>query len=39
VTADGHLGLFMSRLALPEHWPALLAQIVRHSTTHAGSRP
>jgi poly(3-hydroxyalkanoate) synthetase len=33
VTKGGHLGLFMSREALREHWPPLLAEVLRHSTT------
>ena len=33
VTAGGHLGLFMGHVALREHWPALLAQVLAHSTT------
>jgi poly(3-hydroxyalkanoate) synthetase len=31
VTAGGHLGLFMGHLALREHWPPLLAEVLRHS--------
>jgi poly(3-hydroxyalkanoate) synthetase len=30
-TAGGHLGLFMSHEALRGHWPAILAEIRRHS--------
>jgi poly(3-hydroxybutyrate) depolymerase len=30
-TSGGHLGLFMGREALGEHWPPLLAQVVRYS--------
>ncbi|MEO6858574.1 MAG: alpha/beta fold hydrolase [Solirubrobacteraceae bacterium] len=30
-TSGGHLGLFMGREALSEHWPPLLAQVVRRS--------
>lgn len=40
VTQGGHLGLFMSHLALREHWPPLLAAVLRHSTSQpaAGCR-
>ncbi len=31
VTSGGHLGLFMSHEALRNHWPALLAEVLRHS--------
>ncbi len=31
ITTGGHLGLFMGREALEEHWPPLLEQVVRHS--------
>ena len=31
VTAGGHLGLFMGHQALQEHWPALMAEVLRHS--------
>jgi poly(3-hydroxybutyrate) depolymerase len=31
ITAGGHLGLFMSHAALADHWPQLLAQVLRHS--------
>jgi poly(3-hydroxyalkanoate) synthetase len=31
LTAGGHLGLFMGREALREYWPALLADVRRHS--------
>jgi poly(3-hydroxybutyrate) depolymerase len=31
VTPGGHLGLFMGHQALREHWPALLAEVLRHS--------
>ena len=31
ITSGGHLGLFMGREALSEHWPPLLAQVVRRS--------
>ena len=34
VTPGGHLGLFMGHQALREHWPALLAGILRRSRTH-----
>ena len=33
VTAGGHLGLFMGHVSLREHWPPLLEQVLRHSTT------
>jgi poly(3-hydroxyalkanoate) synthetase len=33
VTNGGHLGLFMGHEALREHWPVLLADVLRHSTT------
>jgi poly(3-hydroxyalkanoate) synthetase len=33
VTPGGHLGLFMSHLALQEHWPPLLAHVLRHSSS------
>jgi poly(3-hydroxyalkanoate) synthetase len=31
VTPGGHLGLFMGHQALREHWPPLLAEVLRHS--------
>jgi poly(3-hydroxybutyrate) depolymerase len=31
ITSGGHLGLFMGREALSEHWPLLLAQVARRS--------
>ena len=31
VTPGGHLGLFMGHQALREHWPPLLAEILRYS--------
>ncbi len=31
VTAGGHLGLFMSHEALHDHWPPILAEVLRHS--------
>ncbi len=31
VTAGGHLGLFMGREALRDHWPGLLAGALEHS--------
>ena len=31
VSTGGHLGLFMGREALREHWPALLAHTLSHS--------
>jgi poly(3-hydroxybutyrate) depolymerase len=36
VTRGGHLGLFMSHEALREHWPGVLAEVVKHSRA---SRP
>jgi poly(3-hydroxybutyrate) depolymerase len=35
VTQGGHLGLFMGHLALREHWPPLLAEVLRNSTSGA----
>jgi poly(3-hydroxyalkanoate) synthetase len=35
VTTGGHLGLFMGHEALREHWPPILAEVVRHSTSRA----
>jgi poly(3-hydroxyalkanoate) synthetase len=31
ITPGGHLGLFMGHQALQEHWPPLLAEVLRHS--------
>ncbi len=31
VSTGGHLGLFMGREALREHWPPLLEEVLRHS--------
>jgi poly(3-hydroxybutyrate) depolymerase len=31
ITPGGHLGLFMGHEALADHWPALLAEVRRHS--------
>lgn len=31
VTTGGHLGLFMGREALEQHWPPLLAEVAKHS--------
>ncbi len=31
VSSGGHLGLFMGRESLEEHWPPLLAEVARHS--------
>ena len=31
VTPGGHLGLFMGHQALAQHWPPLLAEVLRHS--------
>ena len=35
VSTGGHLGLFMGREALREHWPSLLTEVLRHSKRHA----
>src|SRR5579872_1967674 len=32
VTTGGHLGLFMGHEALREHWPPILAEVLRHSS-------
>ncbi|MDQ6816623.1 MAG: DUF3141 domain-containing protein [Actinomycetota bacterium] len=32
ISTGGHLGLFMGHEPLREHWPALLAEVLRHST-------
>ncbi|MEA2427036.1 MAG: hypothetical protein QOF37_664, partial [Thermoleophilaceae bacterium] len=37
-TTGGHLGLFMGREALREHWPPILASVLEHSRRRA-SRP
>jgi poly(3-hydroxyalkanoate) synthetase len=34
-TSGGHLGLFMGREALREHWPPILADVLEHSRTRA----
>ena len=34
-TSGGHLGLFMGREALRDHWPPILAEVLEHS--HARS--
>ena len=34
-TSGGHLGLFMGREALREHWPPILADVLAHSRTRA----
>jgi poly(3-hydroxybutyrate) depolymerase len=39
VTTGGHLGLFMGHETLREHWPPILAEVLRHSTAAAGPRP
>jgi poly(3-hydroxybutyrate) depolymerase len=41
ITAGGHLGLFMGREALSEHWTPLLAQVARcsHATRRRSCRP
>jgi poly(3-hydroxyalkanoate) synthetase len=31
ISSGGHLGLFMGHRALREHWPPLLAEVLRHS--------
>ncbi len=31
VTTSGHLGLFMGHEALREHWPLILAEVLRRS--------
>ena len=31
VTSGGHLGLFMSHEALRNHWPGILAEVLKHS--------
>ena len=35
VTTGGHLGLFMGHEALGEHWPPILAEVLRHSSAPA----
>jgi poly(3-hydroxyalkanoate) synthetase len=37
-TSGGHLGLFMSREALRDHWPPILADVLEHSRARA-SKP
>jgi poly(3-hydroxybutyrate) depolymerase len=37
-TSGGHLGLFMGREALREHWPPILAEVLAHSKKRAPSR-
>lgn len=41
VTTGGHLGLFMGHEALGEHWPPILAEVLRHSIapTRAPAQP
>jgi poly(3-hydroxybutyrate) depolymerase len=34
-TSGGHLGLFMGREALREHWPPILAEVLEHSRARA----
>jgi poly(3-hydroxyalkanoate) synthetase len=34
-TTGGHLGLFMGREALRDHWPPILAGVLGHSRKHA----
>jgi hypothetical protein len=36
-TSGGHLGLFMGREALREHWPPILADVLKHSRRRAPS--
>ncbi len=38
ITPGGHLGLFMGHQALREHWPNLLAEVLRHSRRSSASR-
>ncbi len=38
VSTGGHLGLFMGREALREHWPPLLGEVLRHSKRRAPVR-
>jgi poly(3-hydroxyalkanoate) synthetase len=38
VADGGHLGLFMGREALREHWPLLLAEVHGHSVTQSARR-
>ncbi|MEA2449427.1 MAG: hypothetical protein QOG63_1359 [Thermoleophilaceae bacterium] len=38
-TSGGHLGLFMGREALREHWPPILADVLRQSRKRAPSKP
>ena len=38
LSSGGHLGLFMSREALRERWPAILADVRRHSTKRSTAR-
>jgi poly(3-hydroxybutyrate) depolymerase len=37
LSGGGHLGLFMGREALREHWPSLLADVRRRSTTRSAA--
>lgn len=37
IAPGGHLGLFMGREALSEHWPPLLAEVARHSGKRAAT--
>jgi poly(3-hydroxybutyrate) depolymerase len=39
LTTGGHLGLFMGHEALREHWPPILTDVLRHSTTPPPARP
>lgn len=34
-TSGGHLGLFMGREALRDHWPPIMAEVLAHSTPKA----
>jgi poly(3-hydroxybutyrate) depolymerase len=38
ISSGGHLGLFMGREALAEHWPPLLARVADHSRTSTSPR-
>ena len=38
LSTGGHLGLFMGHEALREHWPPLLAEVLRHSRVRTRQR-
>lgn len=38
-TGGGHLGLFMGREALRDHWPPIFADVLAHSRHRAARRP